>query len=67
MALPRRQRSRQSELFPRSMRSVIPIARNHRLVQMTDEIDWIAPLELVSRPGAATSRATPGVRHIFER
>lgn len=47
MAASRRQRSRQPELFPRSMRSVIPIAKNHRLVQMTDEIDWTELLELV--------------------
>ncbi len=47
MAAPRRQRSRQAELFSRSMRSVIPIAKNHRLVQMTDEIDWTELLELV--------------------
>lgn len=47
MAAPRRQRSRQAELFPRSMRSVIPIAKNHRLVQMTDEIDWTELLVLV--------------------
>ncbi len=47
MAAPRRQRSRQPELFPRSKRSVIPIAENHRLVRMTDEIDWTELLELV--------------------
>src|SRR6266508_2927665 len=47
MAASRRQRSRQPELFPRSKRSVIPIAKNHRLVQMTDEIDWTELLELV--------------------
>ncbi len=47
MAASRRQRSRQPELFPRSKRSVIPIAENHRLVQMTDEIDWTELLALV--------------------
>jgi hypothetical protein len=36
----RRQRSRQGELFPRSRRPVIAIEENHRLVQMTEEIDW---------------------------
>src|SRR3990172_9560816 len=40
MAAQRRQRSRQAELFPRSKRPVIAIQENHRLVQMTDEIDW---------------------------
>src|SRR5438552_3650320 len=32
--------NRQGELFPRSMKSVIAIEANHRLVQMTDEMDW---------------------------
>jgi hypothetical protein len=36
----RRPRTRQGDLFPRSKRPVIPIAENHRLVRMTDEIDW---------------------------
>lgn len=36
----RRQRSRQAELFPRSKRPVIAIEENHRLVQMTEEVDW---------------------------
>jgi hypothetical protein len=43
----RRQRSRQGELFPRCRQPVITIAENHRLVQMTDEIDWTELLELV--------------------
>src|SRR6266568_2742519 len=42
-----RQRSRQGELFKRSTRSVIAIDENHRLVQMTHEIDWTELEELV--------------------
>ena len=36
----RRQKSRQAELFPRSKRPVIELDPNHRLVQVTDELDW---------------------------
>ncbi len=43
----RRPRSRQPELFPRSKRPVIEIAPNHRLVQITEEIDWTELEELV--------------------
>jgi len=43
----RRPRSRQPELFPRSKRPVIEIAANHRLVQITEEIDWTELEELV--------------------
>lgn len=32
--------SRQSELFPRSMRPTIPIDESHRLVQLAMELDW---------------------------
>lgn len=35
-----RQRSRQGEMFRRSTRPTIAIDENHRLVQMTHEIDW---------------------------
>jgi hypothetical protein len=47
MATPRRQRSRQAELFARSTRSTIAIDENHRLVLMTHEIDWTELQELV--------------------
>ncbi len=47
MATPRRQRSRQGELFARSTRSVIALDENHRLVLMTHEIDWTELEELV--------------------
>ena len=43
----RRPRNRQPELFPRSKRPVIEIAPNHRLVQITEEIDWAELEELV--------------------
>ncbi len=39
--------SRQPDLIPRSMVPKIPIAENHRLVVMTNEIDWTELLELV--------------------
>jgi len=47
MAAPRRQRSRQPELIARSMTSVIAIDEKHRVVQMTDEIDWTELEQLV--------------------
>jgi len=43
----RRPRGRQPELFPRSKRPIIEIAPNHRLVQITEEIDWTELEELV--------------------
>src|SRR5260370_37501836 len=39
--------SRQPDLIPRSMVPKIPIAENHRLVVMTNAIDWTELLELV--------------------
>jgi hypothetical protein len=42
MATQRRQRSRQAELFRRSVRPIIALDENHRLVVMTEEIDWTA-------------------------
>lgn len=47
MATPRRQRSRQGELFARSIRATIALEENHRLVLMTHEIDWTELLEVV--------------------
>jgi len=47
MGAQRRQRSRQGDLFSRSTRSVIAIDENHRLVQMTHEIDWTELQEVV--------------------
>ena len=32
--------NRQRDLSPRSKRPTIPIAENHRLVQLTDTLDW---------------------------
>lgn len=47
MAATRRQRSRQPELFSRSKRSTIAIDENHRLVRVTEEVDWTELEELV--------------------
>jgi hypothetical protein len=47
MAVARRPRSRQRELFARSTKSTIAIDENHRLVTMTHEIDWTEILEVV--------------------
>ncbi len=47
MPTSRRPRSRQAELFPRSKRTTIEIAPNHRLAQITEEIDWTELEELV--------------------
>lgn len=47
MATQRRQRSRQGELFRRSTRAVIALDEKHRLVLMTQEIDWTELEELV--------------------
>ncbi|TMQ22592.1 MAG: hypothetical protein E6J91_01180, partial [Deltaproteobacteria bacterium] len=43
----RRPRNRQPELFPRSKQAAIEIAPNHRLVQITEEIDWTELEDLV--------------------
>lgn len=63
----RRPRSRQPELFARSKRPVIVIEENHRLVQMTDEIDWTELIELVEAIRRARSRAQRGDRRICGR
>jgi hypothetical protein len=47
MAASRRRGSRQAELIPRSKRSVIAIDPRHRLLQITEEIDWTQLEELV--------------------
>lgn len=59
MATQRRQRSRQGELFARSTRSMIAIDENHRLVQLTHEIDWTELIEIVQaiRMGKLKSEA----------
>jgi IS5 family transposase len=46
MSTRRRRGNRQGELFRRSTRPVIAIEENHRLVRLTDELDW-TELELV--------------------
>jgi transposase, IS5 family len=40
MSTPSRMGSRQPELFARSKRPTISIEENHRLVQLTDRLDW---------------------------
>lgn len=40
MSTRRRRGSSQAELFPRSKRPTIPIEENHRLVVLTDSLDW---------------------------
>lgn len=45
----RRGRSRQAELFLRSRRPTIPIEENHRLVLLTDALDWTGLEEVVER------------------
>lgn len=40
-------RSGQVELFERSKKPVIPIEPNHRLVQLTDQLDWIELEQIV--------------------
>lgn len=39
--------NRQPELFPRSTRPTIPIEPNHRLVLLTERVDWTELLEFV--------------------
>ncbi len=46
MSTRRRRGNRQAELFRRSTRPVIAIEENHRLVRLTDELDW-TELELL--------------------
>lgn len=46
MSKQRRRGNRQAELFRRSTRPVIAIEENHRLVRLTDELDW-TELELL--------------------
>ncbi|MEK7731803.1 MAG: transposase [Planctomycetota bacterium] len=47
MSIKKRGGSRQPELFPRSKCPTIPIADNHRLVVMANEIDWTEYEELI--------------------
>lgn len=47
MSTRRKRGSRQPELFTRSTRPVIALEMNHRLVRLTEELDWTALEELV--------------------
>jgi hypothetical protein len=52
--------SRQAELFPRSRRPVISIERNHRLVLLTEEIDWTELEERVEQIRASKLKSAAG-------
>jgi hypothetical protein len=47
MSTRQRRGSTQSELFPRSIKPVIVIEPNHRLLRLTDELDWTELEQLV--------------------
>src|SRR6202453_5071299 len=49
MSEQKRSGARQVDLFPRSRRPMIAIEPNHRLVILTDEIDWTELEERVER------------------
>ncbi len=49
MSQRRRGRSRQAELFVRSKRPTIPIEEHHRVVLLTDALDWTGLEEVVER------------------
>src|SRR5258708_5972123 len=52
--------SRQPELFTRSKSPTIAIAENHRLVVMTDEIDWTELEELIESIRMAKLKSPAG-------
>lgn len=52
--------SRQPELFARSRCPSIPIADNHRLVVMTEEIDWTEFEDLIQAIRMTTLKSTAG-------
>jgi transposase, IS5 family len=52
--------SRQPELFPRSKSPTITIAENHRLVVMTEEIDWTEFEELIQSIRMSTLTSAAG-------
>lgn len=56
----RRGGSRQSELFPRSTRPTVAIEPTHRLVVLTDEIDWDELLSLVEEIRAEKLKSNAG-------
>lgn len=56
----RRGGSRQSELFPRSTRPTVVIEPNHRLVVLTNEVDWDELLGLVEEIRAERLKSSAG-------
>jgi hypothetical protein len=55
-----RRSNRQGELFRRSITPVIAIEENHRLVRLTDELDWTALEELVQEIRASKLKNQAG-------
>lgn len=49
MGARRKRGNRQAELFGRSIKPVIVIEENHRLVQLTDELDWTELEQIVQK------------------
>jgi len=52
--------SRQADLFPRSKRPTIPIDENHRLVQLTDRLDWTELEERAEQIRASKLKSAAG-------
>ena len=55
-----RRSNRQGELFRRSITPVIAIEENHRLVRLTDELDWTELEELVQEIRASKLKSQAG-------
>jgi len=60
MSKRQRRSNRQGELFRRSIKPVIEIEENHRLVRLTDELDWTALEELVQEIRASKLKNQAG-------
>jgi hypothetical protein len=56
----RRSGSRQPDLIPRSKRPTVPIEENHRLVLLTDEMDWTELEERVEQIRLSKLKSTAG-------
>ena len=67
MSTRRRRGNRQPELFARSTTPVIAIEMNHRLVQISEEIDWTELEELVQAIRLSKLESAAGRPHTFER
>lgn len=60
MSTRKRGGSRQADLFPRSKRPTIPIDENHRLVQLTDRLDWTELEERAEQIRASKLKSAAG-------